>query len=308
MTLQRCLLRTLVALALAVGAGTPSAQGTDADFLAGQGGFDRGDRAARALAPAQRPCARALRRLLATQAPASTSRRDAGGGPRLPHAWPDTPLADRVRVDWLKASASGATGARFAIDYAAGTVAKDIELACYAHPVRSASATASAALAAAKPLWFTGQATPDACEPLFAALIARGTITRRPTAGRASASPSRPATCASRRQIAGRPARQPIASTRANSRTSTRSRRRTLAQERDSAGSPATGASSRSTRSSGPRAADAAGARAAWLKWRDRPARSRPRVGQRAARLPRVAPAACRAQRRWFREAACPGR
>ena len=32
------------------------------------------------------------------------------------------------------------------------------------------------ALAAAKPLWFTGQSTPDACEPLFAALIARGDL------------------------------------------------------------------------------------------------------------------------------------
>ena len=29
----------------------------------------------------------------------------------------------------------------------------------------------------AKPLWFTGQSTPDACEPLFAALVARGEIT-----------------------------------------------------------------------------------------------------------------------------------
>ena len=33
-----------------------------------------------------------------------------------------------------------------------------------------------AALAAAKPLWFTGASTPDACEPLFAAMIARGDL------------------------------------------------------------------------------------------------------------------------------------
>src|SRR5207249_1400627 len=34
-----------------------------------------------------------------------------------------------------------------------------------------------AALAAAKPLWFTGQSTPDACEPLFAALFTKGELT-----------------------------------------------------------------------------------------------------------------------------------
>ena len=33
-----------------------------------------------------------------------------------------------------------------------------------------------AALGAAKPLWFTGQSTPDACEPLFAALLAKGEL------------------------------------------------------------------------------------------------------------------------------------
>ena len=39
-----------------------------------------------------------------------------------------------------------------------------------------ASGTASRRSAHAKPLWFTGQATPDACEPLFAALIAKGEL------------------------------------------------------------------------------------------------------------------------------------
>src|SRR5215475_12912658 len=33
------------------------------------------------------------------------------------------------------------------------------------------------ALKAAKPLWFTDKATPDACDPLFAALIAKSVIT-----------------------------------------------------------------------------------------------------------------------------------
>src|SRR5207253_8285724 len=33
-----------------------------------------------------------------------------------------------------------------------------------------------AALATAKPLWFTGATTPEGCEPLFAALLAKGEL------------------------------------------------------------------------------------------------------------------------------------
>jgi len=54
--------------------------------------------------------------------------------------------------------------------------AEDTELACYGIQYRR-QRDGDAALAAARPLWLTGQATPEACDPLFAALIARGALT-----------------------------------------------------------------------------------------------------------------------------------
>ena len=52
---------------------------------------------------------------------------------------------------------------------------EDVELACYGVLARR-QREGDAALAAAKPLWFSGQTTPDACEPLFAALINNGEL------------------------------------------------------------------------------------------------------------------------------------
>ena len=52
---------------------------------------------------------------------------------------------------------------------------EDVELACYGIQYRR-QRDGEVALAAARPLWFNTQATPDACEPLFAALIASGEI------------------------------------------------------------------------------------------------------------------------------------
>ena len=53
---------------------------------------------------------------------------------------------------------------------------EDVELACYAIQFRRQS-EGEAALAAAKPLWFSGQTPPAACEPLFSALIDAGELT-----------------------------------------------------------------------------------------------------------------------------------
>ncbi len=76
----------------------------------------------------------------------------------------------------------------------------DVELACYGVLYRW-QRDGDGALVAAKPLWFTEKATPDACDPAFAALIQRGDLTP-PIAAPASASPARPAMCASRRRSA----------------------------------------------------------------------------------------------------------
>ncbi len=65
--------------------------------------------------------------------------------------------------------------ATFALDYRP-SAGEDTELACYAIQYRR-QRDPERALLEAKPLWFTGQATPDACEPLFAALIKSNALT-----------------------------------------------------------------------------------------------------------------------------------
>lgn len=89
--------------------------------------------------------------------------------------YPNTPLADRLRVDWLKALGKQADWTRFAFDYPPAT-GEDVELTCYGIQFRRSRDGGEAALAAAKPLWFTGATTPEACDPLFFALIAGGEL------------------------------------------------------------------------------------------------------------------------------------
>jgi soluble lytic murein transglycosylase len=88
---------------------------------------------------------------------------------------PNSPLADRLRVDWLKLLGRKAIWYRFATDYAPPPF-DDVELACY-NVLFKWQRDGDAALADAMPLWFTGATTPEACEPAFAALIAQGTLT-----------------------------------------------------------------------------------------------------------------------------------
>ena len=89
--------------------------------------------------------------------------------------WPKTPLADRLRIDWLKALGKRGQWATFATLYPPPT-GEDTELACYGIQYRR-QREGNGPLAEAKPLWFTGQSTPDACEPLFAALIGADELT-----------------------------------------------------------------------------------------------------------------------------------
>ncbi|MFO1322663.1 MAG: transglycosylase SLT domain-containing protein [Burkholderiales bacterium] len=89
--------------------------------------------------------------------------------------YPNTPLADRLRIDWLKLLARKAQWSSFALDYPP-PANEDVELACYG-VLYKWQRDGDAALASAIPLWFTGSATPDACEPAFAELIRRGDLT-----------------------------------------------------------------------------------------------------------------------------------
>ena len=152
-----------------------SAQGTDADVLAAKAAFDRGDRA-RLEAVAPRTRGHVLEPYVAywqlklgidTAEPEAVRAFVAKAG--------SPPLAERAQADWLKELGRRGDWARFSAAHA-GIGGDDVEIACYAR--RAAwQQEGDGALAAARQLWFTGLPTPDACEPLFAALIARGTLT-----------------------------------------------------------------------------------------------------------------------------------
>ena len=165
--------RAIVAAALLLFVPHVAAQ-SDADFVAARTAFDRGDwRRLDAVAPAL--AGHVLERYVRYWQ--LKSRLDASSPDAVSAfiaRFPDGPLADRLRVDWLKELGKRGDWNRFAIDYPPA-MAEDTELACYAVQYRYQRDGAQA-LAAAKPLWFTGQSTPDACEPLFNALLARGEL------------------------------------------------------------------------------------------------------------------------------------
>ncbi len=166
--------RALAAFLLLVASTAALAQ-TDTDFLAARAAYDRRDwTALDALAPslAGHPLARYV-------AFWQVDARIDKATPQSVHdflaRYPNGPLADRLRVDWLKSLGKRGDWANFAVDYPPPS-GEDVELQCYGIQYRW-QRDGAAALAAAKPLWFTGRTTPDACEPLFAALIAGGGLT-----------------------------------------------------------------------------------------------------------------------------------
>ena len=155
-------------------AGNALAQ-SDADFVAARTAYEKGDRARlAAIAP------KLSGHLLAPYVAYWQLR--LGLEDASPEAirnyldkYPNTPLADRLRTEWLKFLGRRALWLRFGADYAA-PASDDVELACY-NVLYKWNRDGDAALDDALPLWFTGSTTPDACEPAFTALIAKGTIT-----------------------------------------------------------------------------------------------------------------------------------
>ncbi len=152
----------------------PSFAQSDADFLAAKAAFEKGDRVKLAgLAPGLRghvlePYVEYWRLKLAVDDATSEAVRD------YLDRYPNTPLAEKLRVDWLKSLAKKSDWSRFALDYPPPS-GEDLELACYGIQYRR-QRDGDAALADARPLWLNGQATPDSCELLFAALISRGDL------------------------------------------------------------------------------------------------------------------------------------
>lgn len=147
---------------------------SDADFLAAKAAFERGDwRRLDALAPAVagHPLERYVRYW---QLKSRLDESSADAVEAFIARYPDGPIADRLRGEWLKALGKRGDWSRFAANYVSQS-GEDAELACYAIQYRYQRDHGDA-LAAAKPLWFTGASTPDACNTLFAMLIARGDI------------------------------------------------------------------------------------------------------------------------------------
>jgi soluble lytic murein transglycosylase len=164
----------LVALVLAIAAGTPAFAQSDADLLRAKDAFDRGDRRRLdALAPGLEGHVLAtyvafwrLRVDVDAADPAAVRRflaREAG-----------SPLADRLRVEWLKSLARRGLWPDFDADRVP-TPADDLEVSCYAWQRQLDSEPASVK-GAARGAWFTGQSTPDACDPVFAWLFAHGVL------------------------------------------------------------------------------------------------------------------------------------
>jgi len=161
--------------AIAVLVATHAGAQSDADFLAAKAAFERGDwRRLDMLAPAV--AGHPLERYVTYwQLKSRLDDASADAVQAFLTRYAEGPLADRLRIDWLKSLAKRGDWDRFGANYVAAS-GDDTELACYAIQYRVRRGAADA-LAAAKPLWFSGASTPDACDPLFAALVARGDIT-----------------------------------------------------------------------------------------------------------------------------------
>jgi soluble lytic murein transglycosylase len=163
------------AIAGAVGIFAPEARAqSDADFLAAKDAFEHGDKAKLdALAPGMKGHILAPY-VMYWQLKSRIDDADYDAVRGFLTEYASSPLAERLRVEWLKSLGKRGDWTRFALDYppAAG---EDTELTCYGILFRW-QRDGDAALPAAKPLWLTGSATPDVCEPLFAALFDRGLL------------------------------------------------------------------------------------------------------------------------------------
>lgn len=159
---------------LLVGVASPLFAQSDADFIVARSAFERNDRV-RLDALAPKLAGHVLQPYVAYWQ--LKLRLDTAGDDEVREyltRWPQTPLGDRLRVEWLKALGKRGQWTTFAAEYSP-QAGEDVELSCYGLQYRRI-ADGDSALVAAKALWFTDKTTPDTCEPLFAALIAKGEL------------------------------------------------------------------------------------------------------------------------------------
>ena len=238
---------------------------SDADFLAGEG-----RRTSAAIGAGSMRSRRALRghvlgavrAVLAAEARTSTTSTPTTVRAFLAR-YAATPLAERLRIDWLKALARRGDWSDFvaedppAVDRRLGARVRRAAIQAAARCRRSAARRA-------KPLWFTGQSTPDTCEPLFDAMFARGELTDADRRARLRLASEAGNVRSRRRSAAELPGARSASARRSSPRSTAircaRSEGRVRLEDARAA------ASSRSMRSSAPRASDVGAARAAWVK------------------------------------------
>ena len=91
----------------------------------------------------------------------------------------DMPLADRLRGEWLKSLGRRGAWELFAAEYPA-RVAEDVELSCYAAQLQlQRKRDGDNPALEVRQLWFSGHEQPEACQPLFGALLAQGALSAR---------------------------------------------------------------------------------------------------------------------------------
>ena len=87
----------------------------------------------------------------------------------------DMPLAEQLRIEWLKSLGKRGEWALFGTEYEKRP-GEDTELACYATQWRR-QRDGNQALDEARAFWFSGREQPESCQPVLAALIATGRLT-----------------------------------------------------------------------------------------------------------------------------------
>ncbi len=89
----------------------------------------------------------------------------------------DTPLIDRMRVEWLKTLAKKQQWELFDLEYPR-VISEDTELACYALQSRRKTHE-TVVLREVRELWFNAKEQPDSCSVLFEAAIVTGVISQQ---------------------------------------------------------------------------------------------------------------------------------
>ena len=150
------------------------AQPTDADFIVARDAFRAGD-AARLERVAPRLKGYLLEQYIAYwQLRLKLDDADPERVRAFLARYEGTPLADKLRGEWLKSLAKREQWALFATEYPK-RAGDDTELDCYAIQWKR-SRDGDTALGDARRYWASGQDQPESCQTLFAALLKAGQI------------------------------------------------------------------------------------------------------------------------------------